>query len=284
MSLYTGMPVYILVYNRPINEDDDGIPTHTHIYIDADLWCISIGMSRHTIGKQVFRFLQSSAVYLLSNLMWLSSFIISLCIYIYTCVWVCVCVCYTCHAPRYLGLCAQLQQAQQPERFLQCFFHADDSAVGPECRCLGPTVCHGNRKSCFEEGKFHGIPISQDLPIKKKTYLSLRVFRWYSHWQMARSGHPARHCWTVGQAGQAAPKFWRQNPLSKMHHNASMYIMGIWWVYNQYNQSSLVTTGWPGCWCHDSWLSQRVWRSEPNLCTEIREGKQMNEHLNAMDL
>lgn len=141
---------------------------HTHIYIDADLWCISIGMSRHTIGKQVFRFLQSSAVYLLSNLMWLSSFIISLCIYIYTCVWVCVCVCYTCHAPRYLGLCAQLQQAQQPERFLQCFFHADDSAVGPECRCLGPTVCHGNRKSCFEEGKFHGIPISQDLPIKKK--------------------------------------------------------------------------------------------------------------------
>ena len=41
MSLYTGMPVYILVYNRPINEDDDGIPTHTHIhiyiYIDADL-------------------------------------------------------------------------------------------------------------------------------------------------------------------------------------------------------------------------------------------------------
>ena len=33
------------------------------------------------------------------------------------------------------------------------------------------------------------------------------------------------------------------NPLSKMHHNASMYIMGIWWVYNQYNQSSLVTTG-----------------------------------------
>ena len=87
----------------------------------------------------------------------------------------CVCVCYTCHAPRYLGLCAQLQQAQQPERFLQCFFHADDSAVGPECRCLGPTVCHGNRKSCFEEGKFHGIPISQDLPIKKNLSFSQSV-------------------------------------------------------------------------------------------------------------
>lgn len=25
--------------------------------------------------------------------------------------------------------------------------------------------------------------------------------------------------------------------------NASIYIIGIWWVYNQYNQSSLVTTG-----------------------------------------
>ena len=67
---------------------------HTHIYIYRCRLMMHINRNEptYTIGKQVFRFLQSSAVYLLSNLMWLSSFIISLCIYIHMCVSVCMCL------------------------------------------------------------------------------------------------------------------------------------------------------------------------------------------------
>ena len=126
--------------------------------------------------------------------MWLSSFIISLCIYIYTCVWVCVCVCYTCHAPRYLGLCAQLQQAQQPERFLQCFFHADDSALGPQCRCLGPTVCHG-------------VPMIFPLA----------------------NGKVGSSCKALLNCGASRASCTKILEAKSFIKNASIYIIGIWW-------------------------------------------------------
>ena len=110
----------------------------------------------------------------------------------------------------------------------------------------------GNRKRCFEEGKFHGIPISHDLPTPKKNLSfsqSVPMIFPLANGKVGSSCKALLNCGASRASRASCTKILGAKSLIK---NASIYIMGIWWVYNQYNQSSLVTTGWPGCWWHDS--------------------------------
>ena len=94
MSLYTGMPVYILVYNRPINEDDDGIPTHTYIYIYRCRLMMHINRNEPTYNRQTgFQVppVQCSLFALKPDVI-IISYHLSLYIYIHMCVSVCMCL------------------------------------------------------------------------------------------------------------------------------------------------------------------------------------------------